>query len=307
MKTIQSQPIITIEHVKKQFGDVKVLKDISMSVEKGAIYTLLGENGAGKTTLIKMMTTLLLPDSGTVTIKGLSVQKQPNDVRELISLNSQEATVDMFFTGYENLRLIARLRNVKNEKTAIAQLAKRLGLEEFINRRVAEYSGGMRRRLDIAMSLVGDPEIIFLDEPTTGVDPKNRLEIWRIIQELREEGKTIFLTTQYLDEADRLSDRIYFLHHGEIVLEGTPAELKKNTNQKIEITIEPSQQELANELLNQLAIEYQVKDTAYTVNEADRQAVLKLLVDNHIAITALKAEEVSLETIFLTITKEQEK
>lgn len=307
MKTIQSQPIITIEHVKKQFGDVKVLKDISMSVEKGAIYTLLGENGAGKTTLIKMMTTLLLPDSGTITIKGLSVQKQPNDVRELISLNSQEATVDMFFTGYENLRLIARLRNVKNEKTAIAQLAKRLGLEEFINRRVAEYSGGMRRRLDIAMSLVGDPEIIFLDEPTTGVDPKNRLEIWRIIQELREEGKTIFLTTQYLDEADRLSDRIYFLHHGEIVLEGTPAELKKNTNQKIEITIEPSQQELANELLNQLAVEYQVKDTAYTVNEANQQAVLKLLVDNHITITALKAEEVSLETIFLTITKEQEK
>ncbi|KAF1301718.1 MULTISPECIES: ABC transporter ATP-binding protein [Enterococcus] len=305
MNTFQTKPVITIDHAKKQFGNVSVLKDISMTIQKGEIYTLLGENGAGKTTLIKMMTTLLQPDSGEITIAGLSVTKQPNEVRELISLNSQEATVDMFFSGYENLRLIAQLRGVKNEKAEIRQLAKRLGLEEFIDRRVADYSGGMRRRLDIAMSLVGDPEILFLDEPTTGVDPKNRLEIWRIIREISDAGKTIFLTTQYLDEADRLSDHISFLHKGEIVLTGTPAELKKNTNKKVEITVEAAQQSQAVSLLTQAGISFEAQATGVTIEESDQLQVLALFVEHQITITALKAEEVSLETIFLTITKEK--
>lgn len=277
-----------------------------MTIQKGEIYTLLGENGAGKTTLIKMMTTLLQPDSGEITFAGRSVTKQPNEVRELISLNSQEATVDMFFSGYENLRLIARLRGVKNEKAEIQQLAKRLGLEEFINRRVAEYSGGMRRRLDIAMSLVGDPEILFLDEPTTGVDPKNRLEIWRIIREISDAGKTIFLTTQYLDEADRLSDHISFLHKGEIVLTGTPAELKKNTNKKVKITLETEQHEQGKALLTQAGISFEDNE-GLIINDEDQQQTLELFVANQLTIVALIAEEVSLETIFLMITKEQNK
>ncbi|NBK08194.1 ABC transporter ATP-binding protein [Enterococcus asini] len=298
--------MITIDHAKKQFGKVSVLKDISMTIQKGEIYTLLGENGAGKTTLIKMMTTLLQPDSGEITIAGRSVTKQPNEVRELISLNSQEATVDMFFSGYENLRLIARLRGVKNEKAEIQQLAKRLGLEEFIDRRVAEYSGGMRRRLDIAMSLVGDPEILFLDEPTTGVDPKNRLEIWRIIREISDAGKTIFLTTQYLDEADRLSDHISFLHKGEIVLTGTPEELKKNTNKKVKITLETEQHEQGKALLTQAGISFEDNE-GLIINDEDQQQTLELFVANQLTIVALIAEEVSLETIFLMITKEQNK
>lgn len=306
MNTFQTKPMITIDHAKKQFGKVSVLKDISMTIQKGEIYTLLGENGAGKTTLIKMMTTLLQPDSGEITIAGRSVIKQPNEVRELISLNSQEATVDMFFSGYENLRLIARLRGVKNEKAEIQQLAKRLGLEEFIDRRVAEYSGGMRRRLDIAMSLVGDPEILFLDEPTTGVDPKNRLEIWRIIREISDAGKTIFLTTQYLDEADRLSDHISFLHKGEIVLTGTPAELKKNTNKKVKVTLETEQHEQGKALLAQAGISFEDTE-GLIIDDEDQQQTLELFVANQLTIVALKAEEVSLETIFLMITKEQNK
>ncbi|MBM7710748.1 ABC transporter ATP-binding protein [Enterococcus xiangfangensis] len=306
MNTFQTKPMITIDHAKKQFGKVSVLKDISMTIQKGEIYTLLGENGAGKTTLIKMMTTLLQPDSGEITIAGRSVTKQPNEVRELISLNSQEATVDMFFSGYENLRLIARLRGVKNEKAEIQQLAKRLGLEEFIDRRVAEYSGGMRRRLDIAMSLVGDPEILFLDEPTTGVDPKNRLEIWRIIREISDAGKTIFLTTQYLDEADRLSDHISFLHKGEIVLTGTPEELKKNTNKKVKITLETEQHEQGKALLTQAGISFEDNE-GLIINDEDQQQTLELFVANQLTIVALIAEEVSLETIFLMITKEQNK
>ncbi|MGX7205017.1 ABC transporter ATP-binding protein [Enterococcus pingfangensis] len=306
MNTFQTKPMITIDHAKKQFGKVSVLKDISMTIQKGEIYTLLGENGAGKTTLIKMMTTLLQPDSGEITIAGRSVIKQPNEVRELISLNSQEATVDMFFSGYENLRLIARLRGVKNEKAEIQQLAKRLGLEEFIDRRVAEYSGGMRRRLDIAMSLVGDPEILFLDEPTTGVDSKNRLEIWRIIREISDAGKTIFLTTQYLDEADRLSDHISFLHKGEIVLTGTPAELKKNTNKKVKVTLETEQHEQGKALLAQAGISFEDTE-GLIIDDEDQQQTLELFVANQLTIVALKAEEVSLETIFLMITKEQNK
>lgn len=277
-----------------------------MSVQKGEIYTLLGENGAGKTTLIKMMTTLLQQDSGEILIAGLSVKDQPDKVRELISLNAQETTVDMFFSGYENLQLIARLRGVKDVKAEIEQLTQRLGLKEFIDRRVAEYSGGMRRRLDIAMSLVGDPEIVFLDEPTTGVDPKNRLEIWRIIREIRDSGKTIFLTTQYLDEADRLSDHISFLHQGEIVLTGTPAELKKNTSKEIKITLETAQQEQGKALLEEAGIQF-TDEEGLIISEADQQQALELFVAHELTILALKAEEISLETTFLMITKEQNK
>lgn len=305
MTALHTKPVIMIDHVKKQFGKVNVLKDISLTIQKGEIHTLLGENGAGKTTLIKMMTTLLRPDSGEITIADFSVTKHPNDVRRLISLNAQEATVDMFFSGYENMRLIARLRGVKDEKSEIQQLAERLGLTEFINRRVAEYSGGMRRRLDIAMSLIGDPEILFLDEPTTGVDPKSRLEIWRIIREISAAGKTIFLTTQYLDEADRLSDHISFLHKGEIVLTGTPAELKKNAGKKVEITVAAAQQDQALLLLKQAEIPFETQAVSIVINEADQLQVLALFVQQELSILALKAEEVSLETIFLTITKEK--
>ena len=306
MNILSSQPIITIKHAKKQFDQVSVLKDISMSAQKGEIYTLLGENGAGKTTLIKMMTTLLQQDSGEILIAGLSVKDQPDKVRELISLNAQETTVDMFFSSYENLQLIARLRGVKDVKAEIEQLTQRLGLKEFIDRRVAEYSGGMRRRLDIAMSLVGDPEIVFLDEPTTGVDPKNRLEIWRIIREIRDSGKTIFLTTQYLDEADRLSNHISFLHQGEIVLTGTPAELKKNTSKEIKITLETAQQEQGKALLEEAGIQF-TDEEGLIISEADQQQALELFVAHELTILALKAEEISLETTFLMITKEQNK
>jgi ABC-2 type transport system ATP-binding protein len=204
-----------------------VLRSVDIEVARGSIFALLGSNGAGKTTLVKILSTLLKADAGTAEVNGFDVAAQAADVRESISLTGQFAAVDEILTGRENLILVARLRHLTNPGAIADDLLKRFGLTEAGSRRVATYSGGMRRRLDIAMSLIGDPPVIFLDEPTTGLDPEARLEVWRTVKELAVGGTTVLLTTQYLEEAEHLADRIAILHEGRIIVNGTLDELKR--------------------------------------------------------------------------------
>lgn len=193
---------------------MEVLKGVDFEVEQGGIFALLGSNGAGKTTMIKIMATLLKADAGSVVINGLDIEKNPGKVRASISLTGQFAAIDEILTGRENLQMIAKLRHIKNPNAVADELIKRFGMLEAADRRVGTYSGGMKRRIDIAMSLVGNPKIIFLDEPTTGLDPEARLEVWKIVKELTASGTTVFLTTQYLEEAEQLADKIAILHGG---------------------------------------------------------------------------------------------
>jgi ABC-2 type transport system ATP-binding protein len=218
---------ISVKGLKKSYKNVPVLTGVDFEVKTGSIFALLGPNGAGKTTIVKILTTLLKQDSGTATVNGFYVISKPDHVRASISLTGQFAAVDEILTGRENLIIIARLRHLKNPRQVADDLLNRFGLTGAADRGVSTYSGGMRRRLDIAMSLVGESQVIFLDEPTTGLDPEARLEVWKIVKELAGNGTTVFLTTQYLDEAEQLADRIAILHGGRIIVSGTLAELKK--------------------------------------------------------------------------------
>lgn len=217
---------IRVQKIEKSYKDLHVLKGVDFEVAQGSIFALLGSNGAGKTTAVKILSTLLKADAGTASVNGYDVATQADDVRESISLTGQFAAVDEILSGRENLVLIARLRHLENPGMVADDLLKRFSLTEAGGRKVGTYSGGMRRRLDIAMSLIGDPPIIFLDEPTTGLDPQARIEVWRGVKELAENGTTVLLTTQYLDEAEQLADRIAILHQGRIIVNGTLAELK---------------------------------------------------------------------------------
>ena len=218
---------IQVKGLQKSYQKLHVLKGVDFEVKKGSIFALLGSNGAGKTTIIKILTTLLKQDSGTATVNGFDVAAKPDNVRQSISLTGQFAAVDEILTGRENLIMIARLRHLKNSRQVADELLNRFGLTDAADRRVSTYSGGMRRRLDIAMSLVGKPQIIFLDEPTNGLDPEARLEVWKTVKELADNGTTVCLTTQYLDEAEQLANQIAILHEGRIIANGTLAELKK--------------------------------------------------------------------------------
>lgn len=218
---------ISVNGLKKSFKTTEVLKNVDFQVRHGEIFALLGSNGAGKTTTVNILSTLLKQDGGTASVCGFDTANQPEKVRESISLTGQFAAVDGILTGRENLILIARLRDVENPEQVADGLLERFGLGKAAGKRVGTYSGGMTRRLDIAMSLVGTPPVIFLDEPTTGLDPEGRLEVWKTVKELADSGITILLTTQYLEEAEHLADNIAILHDGEIIASGTLAELKK--------------------------------------------------------------------------------
>jgi len=219
--------MIETRELRKSFGDHVVLDGISLDVAAGTIFALLGSNGAGKTTIVRILTTLLKPDGGTTRVNGFDVRSQPARVRESISLTGQFAAVDEILTGRENLIMIAKLRHVKRAGKVADDLLERFDLADAARRRVSTYSGGMRRRLDIAMSLIGNSRIIFLDEPTTGLDPEARIEVWQVIQNFADSGTTVFLTTQNLDEAEKLADRIAILHEGTIIVSGTLEELRK--------------------------------------------------------------------------------
>ncbi|NNC75430.1 MAG: ATP-binding cassette domain-containing protein [Acidimicrobiia bacterium] len=225
---MSSQPIVRAEGVVKTFGDVRALDGVSLEVERGIIYGLLGPNGAGKTTLIRVLTTLLQPDSGRAEVAGIDVQGDPVGARGKLGLAGQFAAVDDYQTGRENVEMVARLYNLSASDAArrADEVLERIHLSDAADRLVRTYSGGMRRRLDLAASLVGRPDVLFLDEPTTGIDPRSRLDLWNLIQDLVEGGTTILLTSQYLDEADRLASRIGVIDQGVLVTEGTPVELK---------------------------------------------------------------------------------
>ena len=228
MTTTQVQgPAVYVHGLEKSYKELHVLRGVDFDVARGSIFALLGSNGAGKTTVVKILSTLLKADAGTVSINGFDVATQAADVRESISLTGQFAAVDEILSGRENLVLIARLRHLKSPGKIADDLLERFALTDAAERKVSTYSGGMRRRLDIAMSLIGNPPVIFLDEPTTGLDPEGRIEVWQTVKELAGHGTTVLLTTQHLDEAERLADRIAILHEGRIIVNGTLAELKQ--------------------------------------------------------------------------------
>ena len=220
-------PAIEIAGLTKSYGDHAVLRGVDLTVFPGTVLALLGSNGAGKTTAVRILSTLLRADGGTAAVNGYDVATQPAKVRESISLTGQFAAVDEVLTGRENLVLVAQLRHLERPGVIADDLLARFELTAAAGRRAATYSGGMRRRLDIAMSLVGDPPVLFLDEPTTGLDPQSRIEVWKTVRELAGQGTTVLLTTQHLDEAEHLADRVAILHEGRILADGTLAELKQ--------------------------------------------------------------------------------
>jgi ABC-2 type transport system ATP-binding protein len=224
---LSPEPAIRLRGLEKSFKQLAVLRGVDFEVARGSIFSLLGSNGAGKTTVVKILSTLLKADAGTASVNGFDVATQAADVRESISLTGQFAAVDEILSGRENLVLVARLRHLKDPGTIADDLLDRFSLTDAAARKVATYSGGMRRRLDIAMSLIGNPQVIVLDEPTTGLDPQARIEVWQAVKELAEHGTTVLLTTQYLDEAEHLADRIAILHEGRIIVNGTLTELKR--------------------------------------------------------------------------------
>ncbi|GAA2340294.1 ABC transporter ATP-binding protein [Dactylosporangium salmoneum] len=224
---MSTAPAIHVQGLEKSYGATPVLRGVEFDVTPGTIFALLGSNGAGKTTVVRILSTLLRADAGTTSVNGFDVATQPAKVRESISLTGQFAAVDEILTGRENLMLIARLRHLKNPGQIADDLLARFSLTDAATKKVATYSGGMRRRLDLAMSLIGDPPVIFLDEPTTGLDPQARIEVWHAVKELAGRGTTVLLTTQYLDEAEQLADRIAILHEGRILVNGTLNELKQ--------------------------------------------------------------------------------
>ncbi|ALN91932.1 ABC transporter family protein [Lysobacter gummosus] len=225
--TRDREPAIRVQGMAKAYKELQVLLDVNFEVAPGSIFALLGSNGAGKTTMVRILCTLLRADAGTATINGFDVTESPFQVRESISLTGQFTAVDEILSGRENLVLVAKLRHLDDPGQVADDLLARFNLADAASRKVSAYSGGMRRRLDIAMSLIGRPKVIFLDEPTTGLDPEARIEVWKIVKELARQGTTVLLTTQYLDEAEQLADRIAILHQGHIIANGTLAELKR--------------------------------------------------------------------------------
>ena len=219
--------MIQVDGLRKSFKNNDVLKGVDFEIRRGEIFALLGSNGAGKTTIVNILSTLLKADGGTARVCGHDVMRQPEKVRRSISLTGQFAAVDGILTGRENMMMIAGLRGVKNPGAVADGLLERFGLGGAAGKRAAAYSGGMARRLDIAMSLIGNPEVIFLDEPTTGLDPEARIEVWKTVKGLSEGGTTILLTTQYLEEAEQLAGKIAILHGGKIIADGTLGELKR--------------------------------------------------------------------------------
>ncbi|MDN5274806.1 MAG: transporter [Candidatus Saccharibacteria bacterium] len=307
----QTQAII-VNNIEKSYKKVSVLRGASFAVERGAIFALLGSNGAGKTTMINILTTLSDSDKGTAEVDGFDVSKRPEDVRKRISLTGQFAAVDDMLTARENLILIAELRHVENPSRTADELLKQFDLVDAADRRTITFSGGMRRRLDIAMGLIGNPSVIFFDEPTTGLDPQSRNAMWKTIKALAKKGTTVFLTTQYLEEADQLADKIAVLSQGKIVAEGTPQELKKLLpNGKIELVFsDQNDQHGAAKILSRYKVVQDDESYSLTImtdgSISQIVAIFKLIADAHIEVTEFSQKTPTLDDVFLKIVSENE-
>jgi daunorubicin resistance ABC transporter ATP-binding subunit len=321
-----ADPIITVHDLTKRFRGGTVERDrtgrrvdaapaldrLSLSVPAGIVYGLLGPNGAGKTTLIRILATLLLPDSGVARVAGFDVRQDPESVRARIGLAGQHAAVDAHLTGRENVEMIGRLYGLSRHdaRTRAAAVVERIGLGEAANRQVRTYSGGMRRRIDLAASLVGRPRVLFLDEPTTGVDPTSRRALWDLIDELVDDGTTVVLTTQYLEEADRLATRIGVLDHGRLLGEGTPNQLKRHTGPTVlRVSIPEPQRARAVEALRGLAPQPPAQDPARGVlvlPAADGittlRTALRALDEAGITPTDVGLHQPTLDDVFLGLT-----
>jgi ABC-2 type transport system ATP-binding protein len=302
---------IEAEHLVKRFGDQTAVDDVSFSVPQGSVLGLLGPNGAGKTTTVRMMTTLSKPTSGTARVAGHDVLREPDAVRRSMGLTGQAATVDELLTGRENLRLIGSLYGLSSSyvKTAGSDLLERFSLTEAADRTIKTYSGGMRRRLDLAVSLIATPPVLFLDEPTTGLDPRSRVELWEVLRGLVKDGTTLLLTTQYLEEADQLADRIVVIDRGQIIAEGTPLELKDRSGKaSLVLTVSRAEDlQTAADMLRQRVSEVHVDEAARQLTAPaeglrDMTRIAAVFEDSAIELDDLGLKRPSLDDVFLHLT-----
>ncbi len=306
-----SAPAIEAEHLVKVFGEQRAVDDVSFSVPQGSVLGLLGPNGAGKTTTVRMMTTLTRPTSGTARVAGHDVVREPDAVRRSMGLTGQSATVDELLTGRENLRLIGSLYGLSSSyvRRASEELLERFSLTEAADRTAKTYSGGMRRRLDLAVSLVATPPVLFLDEPTTGLDPRSRVELWEVLRTLVRDGTTLLLTTQYLEEADQLADRIVVIDRGTIIAEGTALELKDRSGKaSLVLTVSHADDLPAAEaLLRTRVAEVHVDEAARQLTSPaeglrDMTRIAAVFEDSQIELDDLGLKRPSLDDVFLHLT-----
>jgi ABC-2 type transport system ATP-binding protein len=305
---------IVVEDLRKSFGKTQALDGLSLAVAEGTVMGLLGPNGAGKTTTVRVLATLLRPDSGRALVCGEDVLAAPRRVRPLIGLTGQYTAVDELLTGLENLELIgqlARLTGTEARRRA-AELIERFDLADAAKRQVKTYSGGMRRRLDLAASLIGRPRVLFLDEPTTGLDLRSRLSVWAAVRDLTRQGTTVLLTTQYLEEADRLSDAITVIDSGRVVVSGSPADLKRNVGgDRVELALgDPGQLGTATEIVDRLtgntgSIDEEAVRVTVPLPDGDAGVVpemLRLLHEADVTIVDLAVRHPTLDDVFLSMT-----
>jgi ABC-2 type transport system ATP-binding protein len=309
-ENIMSQ-VIQVKNLYKNYGNLEVLKGISFSVEKGSILALLGPNGAGKTTTVRILSTLLSYDKGQVTVGGFDVKKDANNVRRAIGLTGQAAAVDELLTGRENLIMMGQLYRLttKSAKQRAQELLEEFDLVDAADRPAKTYSGGMRRRLDLSVSLIAAPPLIFLDEPTTGLDPRSRQSMWRIIQRLVENGTTILLTTQYLEEADQLADNIIVIDGGKIIAEGTAKELKSKVGKdRLELIFANDKMyKKATELISIEGTDKNQKELTLSIPiknaDKDVREILDKLASKNISTDSLAIHKPTLDDVFLSVTK----
>ncbi len=302
--------VIQIENLRKSFNNTPVLDGINLEVEKGTMLALLGPNGAGKTTTVRILSTLLKYDSGSVRVNGFDVATQADKVRQHIGLTGQYAAVDEYLTGYENLVMMGRLYHLSKADaiTRAQELLEQFDLVDASQRGVKTYSGGMRRRLDLAASLIATPPVIFLDEPTTGLDPRSRIAMWEVIKKLVEADVTILLTTQYLDEADQLADKIAVIDGGKVIAEGTADQLKQQVgSDRLELTIAPSADFVtATQLFNGEHAQIHEKNRTISIpveqGVQDIQQILAIMQTNSIAVETLSLHKPTLDDVFLQLT-----
>jgi ABC-2 type transport system ATP-binding protein len=305
------EPVITVDEVTKRFRDgTTALDELSLAIPRGVIYGLLGPNGAGKTTLIRILATLLRPDNGTARVAGYDVTRHPAEVRERIGLAGQFAAVDDHLTGRENITMIGRLYGLTRSEAATrtTTIIDRIHLADAADRQVKTYSGGMRRRIDLAASLIGRPQVLFLDEPTTGVDPASRQDLWHLVRDLAAEGTTVLLTTQYLDEADHLTDRIAVIDHGRLLTEGTTRELKDRTGGAvIELAVPAGQHAATLAALRPLAAQLAADRDRIVLPAPDGPSTLRLtlrlLDQGGITPSDVALHRPTLDDVFLNLTR----